>query len=410
MRATRAALLAVLPLLPPAAAAAGAAASIEARPSPAIRAKPAPDIVSLDVIRIGLFDSLPEVRAKGTTSLVVFDQASGRRRVLPAGQELRLKADGPGSLEAVLTGKGTRFTLDGAARLSPARPEGRIIAQGKPYRGSIILKAGPEGLSVVNELGLEEYLYGVLPLEMAADWPPEALKAQAVIARSYAVYNLGRFGTDGFDLSSDERSQIYDGSGSEDPRATQSVEETAGQVLAYHGTIINAYFHSCCGGHTATVATVWGGDGKDPYRPFQGVRDTWCSVSPYYSWKIELDRSDLLRALQRGGMMVTRLDGVSIAQRDFSGYIRTLKVATDQGKELVRANLLRRWIGNGHIKSTNWTRIKDEGDEFVIEGHGYGHGVGLCQWGARAQAQHGRGYRRILQFYYPGTVLRVLDE
>ncbi len=385
-----------------------AALAPAARASTSLRAPATPSMIALDVIRIGIRDAATELKVKGGAPLTVLDMESGRSRQIPAGRTLRFKTVGD-RLEAVPSGSRGRISFADGARVFTERPGGRVIVDGKPYRGAMILKPAEDGISVVNELGLEEYLYGVLPLEMSRDWPLEALKAQAVIARSYAVYNLGRFGLSGFDLSSDQRSQVYDGSGAEDPRTIQAVDQTVGQVLAYHGTILNAYFHACCGGHTASAESIWG-TGPDPYRPFQGVRDSYCSMSPHFRWKVRVEGADLLRALQRGGVMATHLQGIGIAQRDRSGYIRAVSVTTDRGRELVKANSLRQWLGSGHLKSTHWTRLAKIDGAYVIEGHGYGHGVGLCQWGARAQAKNGRDYKRILRFYYPGTTLRRLED
>jgi stage II sporulation protein D len=146
------------------------------------------------------------------------------------------------------------------------------------YRGVLAVKRNADGtVTAVDELGIEDYLLGVLPHEMDPGWPLESLKAQAVVARTFAYTQLGKYRKSGFDLTSDTRSQVFTGTADPAPAILRAVRETRGEVLGYKGKILPVYYHACCGGHTADAASVWGGASS---RPISGVRDRWCKDSP----------------------------------------------------------------------------------------------------------------------------------
>ncbi len=303
------------------------------------------------------------------------------------------------------------FDFEGQVRLSPETASGYVELGPRKYGGSLIIRADRDStLTVVQETGLEEYLSGVLPVEMSPEWPVEALKAQAVVARTFALGNLGKFQRSGFDFSDDARSQVYAGLDRQDPRTTAAVRETEGEVLAWRGKPLKVFFHSCCGGHSADVATVWGSAEKTP-PPGRGVRDRTCEASPHYSWTAYFSNEAILAALQGHGILVTSLRGISVGRRDrASGYAKTLRLTAGRRVIELRANDFRNWIGSTELRSTKILRIARRKHGYQFEGSGYGHGVGLCQWGARLQADRGKDYRQILKFYFPGAEIRKRDD
>ena len=244
---------------------------------------------------------------------------------------------------------------------------------------------------------------------MSPSWPPEALKAQAVVARTFALANLGKYHASGFDLSDDSLSQGYGDLDRESAPATEAVRSTRGQVLWWGGSLLPAFFHSCCGGHTLSSAEAWGGGTSAP-KPLRGVGDRWCRESPHAAWTAYFSDEDLLSALQRHGVLAASLHGIRLGRRTGSGHLRDLRLALDDEVRDVRADDLRKWLGSGELKSTKIARVIKKKHGYVFLGRGFGHGVGLCQWGAKSMAEHGKTYRQILKAYFPGADLHVRDD
>lgn len=300
--------------------------------------------------------------------------------------------------------------LPNEVRLRPAKVWANVKIGERRYHGTLIVRANDDDtITAIEELGIEEYLLGVLPLEMEPDWPVEALKAQAVIARTYAYTQMGKYRKNGFDLTSDTRSQVYGGVLEDSPNVRKAVEQTRGEVLGYKGEILPVYYHACCGGHTVDAQSVWPTAGKSP-PPLRGVKDRYCQVSPSFRWKVQLAYDEVLEALQKRRMIGGKLRRFEIGRKSAAGWVRTF-VAKIGGETMeVSANDFRLAVGASQLKSAHITRIRKskQGVEFI--GGGSGHGVGLCQWGARVQAERGRKYEQILKFYFPQSVLSVIDE
>jgi stage II sporulation protein D len=286
----------------------------------------------------------------------------------------------------------------------------RIRVGANLYRGSLILRLDPgQTLTIIEEASIEEYLEGVLPHEMDPDWPLEALKAQAVVARTFTYANMGKFRKDGFDLTADTRSQVYKGLTGVNENVRAAVRQTRGEVLGWNGKLLRVYYHACCGGHTTDAGAAWGG-GEEIPPPLRGVSDPWCATSPHMKWIAYFAWADLTAAISEKRMLNGPLKSLRIGAKDAAGYVRTFLAKSGKGSVEVKAAELRGSLGAGEMKSV---RIKSlnllkKGVEFV--GGGSGHGVGLCQWGARRQAEKGRGYTKILSFYFPGSVLSEVDE
>ncbi len=309
---------------------------------------------------------------------------------------------------------------EGGLRLADLRlkTETRLIPTGGAhirvgpnlYRGSLILRLDPgQTLTIVEEALIEEYLEGVLPHEMDPDWPLEALKAQAVVARTFTYANRGKFRKDGFDLTADTRSQMYKGMTGVNENVRAAVRQTRGEVLGWKGRLLRVYYHACCGGATTDAGAAWGGGGETD-RPLKGVRDPWCAASPHMKWAIYFAWADLTAAISERRMLNGPIKSLRIGARDAAGYVRTFLVKSAGETVEVKAAELRGSLGAGEMKSVRVKRVNalKKGVEFV--GAGSGHGVGLCQWGARLQAEKGRSYGQILNFYFPGAELSEVDE
>jgi stage II sporulation protein D len=306
---------------------------------------------------------------------------------------------------------------------SPIDPAGFVSVGARTYRGTVILFAGQSGLTVVNRLGLESYLAGVVSAEMGRrdSTEEQALMAQAVVSRTYATKNRGRWNTLGFDLYATVSDQVYGGVAAETPLAWRAVTATAGQVVMYGGAPIDAFFFSTCGGRTARGTEVFSG-AERPY--LVSVEDTdpygaaYCRISPRFDWRNEWSGEGLRDILREsipatlGTTVSSRavLQSVRVGERSQSGRVARLILAID-GRDLfatgpavrqvlrpARGELLRSSIftlsettSGGHL-----TRL-------VAEGHGAGHGVGLCQWGAVGRARAGQSYAEILATFFPNT-------
>ena len=300
--------------------------------------------------------------------------------------------------------------LASETRLIPGDAEATLTIGSKRYRGTLLLRANSgETVTVIAELAMEEYLLGVLPYEMEPQWPLESLKAQAVVARTFAYYNMGKYRRSGFDLTSDTRSQMYGGLVPVYENVRRAVHETRGEVLGYKGQLLSVYYHACCGGRTQDQSAVWPSGAESP-RPLKGVKDRYCAASPHFRWNVFFQDSDILEALQSRRMIGGGLKWLKAAKRDAAGMIRVFSAKIGSETMSLRATDLRKQLGNTELRSSRIRQVVRRKRGYEFQGGGNGHGVGLCQWGARLQADKGRRYEQILSFYFPGAVLSGVDE
>jgi stage II sporulation protein D len=286
----------------------------------------------------------------------------------------------------------------------------------RSYRGRLQLVPTAAGmLCVVNVLPLEHYLAGVLANEMLRSWHVEAYKAQAVAARTYALCERnGRTRYD-FDVYDTVQSQVYGGCGTETQTAWDAVVATWGVVATYRGAdgrsiLLKTYFHSTCGGRTVPAGSVFGGPTPGPLAG--GVECPYCRRSPRYRWgDAVLTKQEIGEALRGSGVPeLVRLgpvERVEVAQTSGpGGRAEQIRVVDAAGASvLIRADYWRSLMRGGKVYST-WFDIADRGDRIVLTGgRGYGHGVGLCQYGAEYLAERGMTGEQILRFYYPGVEL-----
>jgi len=299
------------------------------------------------------------------------------------------------------TAAGIRFgSREWAARGVRVEQQGQrdLFVNDSRFRGSMDLLVSQPGrqLYAINRLEIEGYLYGVLHHEVSAWWPMEALKAQAVAARTYALYQARASARAEYDLKSSTSSQVYGGSTTERFRTTSAVDATAGQVLTYQGKIFPAYFHATCAGLTAAADELW----KISLKPIGGgVRCGFCRVSPHYQWTARVPLSEIEEKLAHNGRPIGQLLKIELLTRTPSYRVGSLRLTGTGGEVVIAAKDFRVWIGGDRMRSTSFTvRVADDSAEF--HGRGWGHGVGLCQWGALGQSLLGRKYAEILRFYY----------
>jgi stage II sporulation protein D len=278
-----------------------------------------------------------------------------------------------------------------------------IKVNGKKYRGSVEISPADKGMLVVNELPMEDYLAGLINCEISSQWPMEAIKAQAVVARSYAFFQREARKYAIYHLESTVIDQVYDGCAIEDSRAVRGVRETSGEVLTYNNNVIQAFFHSNCGGHTESSENVWGY--ALPY--LQGIDCSYCLSAPSAKWEQTLSLDKIESLLRSNGYQVAGLRDIKPGRRNRSGRMTDLTLIGIKERLTISAVSFRKAIGYTLIKCTNF-EVRIAGDDAVFSGIGYGHGVGLCQWGAKQRAGDGFDYREILIYYYPGTRLKKI--
>jgi len=350
-------------------------------------------------VRVALLKHAPEVMVETRGGYTILDPAGNK--VLSEGRRLpetRFSLDGH-----YITVGPKRFDVE-HLRLSASR-EIVLSLNGmkRRFRGDIDFIRNPEGtLLVVNRLDVEDYIRGVLYHEISHRWPMAAMKAQAVAARSYALYQKKANAHKRYDLTSDIYSQVYGGKTSEKYRTNLAVERTRGEVLMFRGRLVPAYFHSTCGGHTENVTELWT---HPDLPPLKGVPCRFCFHSPHYYWERKISLADIREKLNTPSRPVKKINDIYITGRNASGRIRTLKIVQKNDAVItVSGKDFRQAIGPNLIKSNNY-RVHLAGDSAVFNGKGWGHGVGLCQWGAQKMAQQGYDYRAILEYYYPHAVV-----
>lgn len=257
---------------------------------------------------------------------------------------------------------------------------------------------GPGGLAVVNEVPLERYLTGTLAREMYGSWDANALRAQAVASRTYALYRVESEPFAAWHLTAGTESQVYTGVEAESATVVAAVEATRGEILVHGGRPILAAFHSSSGGRTASAEEVWGEPRS--YLVSVPVEDEWDSPDAY--WRSSVTRGTLGRAAASLGADPGPITAVTVLERTASGRVARVRLEGERGELTCSGRQLRTALGESKLKSTLF-EVREDEQGFVFVGSGSGHGVGMSQWGARAMARRGDDYRRILGAFYPGA-------
>lgn len=278
-----------------------------------------------------------------------------------------------------------------------------VSINGRTFRGDIQLTNNNAKLSAINFIELEDYIKGISVREISHYWPPEALKAEVIVFRTFALYKMQENREKDYDLTSDIYSQVYSGQAAERYRINQAVDQTRAVVLNYQGKIFPAFYHATCAGHTEDASLIW----NIKLAPLKGVVCNFCKDSPHFSWHYVLSADELSKRLAAGGFKLGRLRQIIILDRDSSGRITDLNIMSSAGDYRISAKDFRELIGPNIIRSTNFS-VQVINNDIIFEGYGWGHGVGLCQWGAYFMAKEGYKAVEILKYYYPDSDVRTI--
>ena len=287
-------------------------------------------------------------------------------------------------------------------RLASDRP---IRLNGREYAGRLdVLRNGDGALVVVNDLPLEEYLVGVLRAESNERWPQEALRAQAIASRTYAAYHRLLNAAKPYHVVASTAHQQFAGRVAASSPVWVAVQETTGQVLRWEGELFPAFYHSNSGGYTEDPRTVFAA------RNMPALRSVVCPLaagSPHFQWTLDIRLDDLTDLLRRGNVGVGAVRGIEVTERTASLRATVVTVSGTTAIQRLRGNDFRRIVGYDTLKSTLFA-VAVDGEVARFSGRGYGHGVGMCQWGAKGMADQGASAWQILTFYYPGATLATL--
>jgi stage II sporulation protein D len=337
-----------------------------------------------EIIRVAISDNQKTVSLRSSSELMVAGRAAGR-------------------------GEKKMVYSAAAVGIHPVRlrsADGVVRVNGKGYRGWIEIRKKKNGLLlVVNELDVEDYLKGVVAAEVPPDWRYEALKAQAIASRTYALYQKRSAGNRPYHILATVDSQVYSGNRGEHPQTVRAVRETRGVVITYRGEIIPAFYHSSCGGHTENAAELWGID--EPY--LKGVDCDCQEISKFGLWEKRVPLSQVVSTLRKQGYRLSDVTALALGSITPAGRVKDVVIRQKGGTLTIPAEELRTALGNTQIPSVFFELELADG-EAVFSGRGRGHGVGLCQWGAQEMALRGASFKAILSHYYPGTSLSRIDE
>lgn len=404
------------------------------------------------LLRVGLWCGQPNVVVSSNVAFQLSDSSGHVLRRHQPGEKVFISAQGH-----AVTVDGQE--VKGAVQVIPERDSAQpalIMVNGRYYRGQVTVQPAvtKAGLVAINTLPVEEYLYGVIKMEISPAWPEEAVKAQAVAARTYALYSRGKHQADGYDIAATTEDQVYGGYDSEDARGNKAVDDTRGLVMTYQGKLIAAYFHSSSGGYTENSENVWG-----TYLPYLRAVPDYDQQSPHFRWQRQVSVAELERVLAGAGHPVGRLEGIFLsplsqppvedADRGVSGRVMSIRFTGSTGSAVLTGNQVRKLLnlpstmfdvavispikGNVPFAITNsygdhvdkqvainlppaeektamvgradWRFVADEDQMVQFNGYGWGHGLGLSQWGAKAMAEAAPKndttyFKHILQHYY----------
>ncbi|MDD3502421.1 MAG: SpoIID/LytB domain-containing protein, partial [Candidatus Cloacimonetes bacterium] len=289
-----------------------------------------------------------------------------------------------------------------------------IEFNGYKYNGMFLLTATKENkIKLINNVEMEDYIAGVIPYEIGVEAPYEALKAQAVAARSHTVKQLlnSKHSNDGYDLCNTTHCQVYNGLTRQTERTYRAAIETTNEILIFENEVVDAVYHSCCGGSTEDAKDLWGSSRNYLIhtKDSRNNESIYCSLGGKYinwyksafQWSSKVSKNDIKNKLSIGN-----IQNIQIQKRGKSGRILTIKVNGSLASKTIKNELEIRKLFN-NAKSSNFV-LQDKGSYYLLNGYGTGHGVGMCQIGAIVQAYLGFSYEDILLFYYNGT--KISDE
>lgn len=367
------------------------------------------------VVRVRLLEAQTSVSVRADEMILPAGQSTGP--LFPAGTAVLLAHDGKGWRA------GDRAIATGRELVVRSNQVGSVAVNGSAYRGTLrFVHTGGGKFDVVNDVEIDDYLKGVIAKEMLADWHVEAYKAQAIVARTYAVFEArtapaGRH----WDLLPDQRSQVYGGLAGESDKARLAVDETRGMMLAYGAPgqekIFKAYFSACCGGIGQNPADAFG----EPFHPTMIEQNvgTLCNASPRFNWgPVVVHRAELTRRIklwgkqrQRAEQNLVRVMRIDKRAQNSQGRPVQYLITDASGTKYFLSGEELRWAINTDapkdgILYSSWIEPSEPaGENIRFTGRGFGHGVGMCQWCAQTRAVQGKSYRDIVLQAYPGSLL-----
>ncbi|HKY73648.1 MAG TPA: SpoIID/LytB domain-containing protein [Nitrospira sp.] len=273
-----------------------------------------------------------------------------------------------------------------------------------PVTGFVHIVRKGKGFLVINQADLEEYVKGVVPGEVNSSWHPEMLKAQAVAARTYALYQQMLSAARDYDVVATVQDQVYKGKNGVDAAVLRAVDDTRGLVLTYQNAPIYAAFSSTAAGLTEDAVNVW----SKEYPYLKGVECPFDLESPFYHWTASFRLDKLEQSLRQQGFAVGTIASMEPFAFSRGGRVAKLRVVHSEGELILRGEDLRKAVGYSIVPSTQFT-IDALGQDIVLSGYGAGHAVGMCQWGAKELAELGYSFSTILAYYYPGTDLQDMS-
>lgn len=382
---------------------------------------------SARTVRVALAENVEQVRLTSVGAWQLFAE-DGRSAVAltQPGERWVLEREG-GVVRAMREDSRPVSARERTVIARPSDSDGQIAFGTRRYRGELVITATPQGLTVVNRLNMDDYVKGVVPLEIGTSAVSDAaaVEAQAVTARSYAVTHI-ESGNRLFDLRATVADQVYGGAGVETRVGNIAVETTSGLVLLYGGQVVNAPYFSTCGGSTAEPQDVWR-TGAEPYLKrvsdqIPGTTRFYCDGAPRFRWTRTYGREALRESVARyvaglpNGGPVGSVRAVRVTEVTPAGRVATLEVETDRRTLSLRGNEMRsalRLPGGEILYSTYFSVDANTGrdgvESLTLRGGGNGHGVGMCQAGAIGRARAGQDFRTILRTYYPGTTVGTIE-
>ena len=375
-------------------------------------------------VRVLLGSRSSDAKVTSTANMVVLNSNNGQVSTISANHGTSVGVRGG---KIAVNGK----AIDTVVTLKPTNSDAPFLFNGKGYRGGLTLRANNGAMMVINSVPLEDYLYGVVPQEVVPSWPAAALEAQAVAARTYALHTMEENKGKLYDVSTSTDHQVYNGVSGETQATTNAVNKTKGMVMLYNQRPINALFHSDGGGYTEDSVNVWGSD--VPY--LKGVKDFSTGTSTS-NWTVTTSRQALESKLNAASKGVGKLKSIQLtplgkpgqqtSDRGVSGRIKSATFIGTAGKTTVDGDSLRSILG---LKSTlfdfyvnhnpatgtgkAYHNFTGNNDTVYIKGHGWGHGLGMSQWGAAEMAKRATPgdtnyYQTILRHYYSGITLKKM--
>ncbi len=355
---------------------------------------PAP-VDAADRIRVALAETASRVTVSSAAGLRLTSPSghraafSSRVTIVPNGKALHVnRARVQGDRVTLLAAKALTVTLD-----VPGLKRQRWMVNGTL---SVIMRESR--LLVVNVVDLEAYVAGVVSAEINPDWHDEVLKTQAVAARTYALRKMLENASRLFDVHASVQDQVYTGLTNVNDAVRDAVDDTRGEVITYDGRPIVAAYSSTAAGPTEDAMNVWAID--VPY--LKGVECPFDQDAPRYQWRVAVPFDTIESRLRQGGYPMGSLATLTLAGMTNAGRVKAVRILHSQGEFMITGQEFRRLLGYSTVFSTRF-HIERIGQDVVFAGRGAGHGVGLCQWGARTMAGLGYRYRAILRYYYPGT-------